>query len=71
MTLTQEQFVNLCDAYTNVYIDDIKNPQDKEEILFDMLSCSFQERTQEQVIFEIRECFGEEVLSQLLESVTV
>ena len=70
MTLNKAQFDQLVEHYVSHIIDgmDIKS---MESMLTDLLIREYETYTEEQIIDEIEELYGEEFAQELLESVSV
>ena len=70
MTLDGAQFADLVENYVSHIIDgmDIKS---MESMLTDLLIREYETCTEEQIINEIEELYGDEFAQELLESVTV
>jgi hypothetical protein len=70
MTLDGAQFADLVENYVSHIIDgmDIKS---MESMLTDLLIREYETCTEEQIIDEIEELYGDEFAQELLESVTV
>jgi len=69
MTLNKAQFAQFVENYANHIIDgmDIKT---MESMVYDLLVREYETYTEEQIVGEIDELYGEEVTQDLLESVT-
>jgi hypothetical protein len=70
MTLNKAQFEQFVDNYSNHIIDGLDNDS-MEVMLFDLLTSQYSNYTQEFIVREIEELYGEEVAQDLLESVDV
>ena len=69
MTLNKAQFDQLVDNYANHIIEGLDNDS-MEIMLFDLITAEYADYTEEQIIVEIDELYGEEFATDLLESVT-
>ena len=69
MTLTTKQFIKLVENYASFIIDGM-DLKDLESMAFDLLVREYETYTEEQIVGEIEELYGEEVATDLLESVT-
>jgi len=69
MTLTQAQFAKFVENYTNHIIDGM-DTDTLESMVFDLLVREYETYTEEQIVGEIEELYGEEVAQDLLESVS-
>jgi hypothetical protein len=69
MTLNKAQFQQLIDNYANHIIEGLDNDS-MEIMLFDLITAEYADYTEEQIIAEIDELYGEEFATDLLESVT-
>jgi len=67
MTLNKAQFQQLIDNYANHIIEGLDNDS-MEIMLFDLLFREYQTYTEEEIVGEIEELYGEEVAADLLES---
>jgi hypothetical protein len=67
MTLNKAQFEQFVDNYANHIIDGLDNDS-MEIMLFDLLTSQYGDYTQEFIVREIEELYGEEVAADLLES---
>jgi hypothetical protein len=66
MTLNKEQFNNLIENYANLVIEGL-DTHSMECMLFDLLVREYEELPQEQILYEIKELYGEEVAADLVE----
>ena len=66
MTLTTEQFNQLVEKYANHIIDGME-VKDLESMVFDLLCREYETYTEEQIVGEIKELYGEELVTELLE----
>jgi hypothetical protein len=69
MKLNKAQFEQFVDNYSNHIIDGLDNDS-MEVMLFDLLTSQYGNYTQEFIVREIEELYGEEVAQDLLESAT-
>jgi hypothetical protein len=69
MALNKAQFQQLIDNYANHIIEGLDNDS-MEIMLFDLITAEYADYTEEQIIAEIDELYGEEFATDLLESVT-
>jgi hypothetical protein len=67
MTLNKAQFQQLIDNYANHIIEGL-DIDSMEIMLFDLLTAEYADYTEEQILGEIEELYGEEVSADLLES---
>jgi hypothetical protein len=67
MTLSKLQFINLVENYVSHIIDGLDNAS-MESMLFDLLIREYEDCTEEQIVGEIEELYGEEVAADLIES---
>ena len=70
MTLNKAQFEQFVDNYANHIIDGLDNDSMKV-MLFDLLVREYDTYTEEKIVGEIEELYGEEVAQELVESVDV
>ena len=68
MTLNKAQFQQLIDNYANHIIEGLDNDS-MEIMLFDLITAEYADYTEEQIVNEITEIYGEEFAIDLLESV--
>jgi hypothetical protein len=68
MTLDGAQFADLVEHYVSHIIDGMDN-KSMESMLTDLLIREYETYTEEQIIDEIEELYGEEIAAELLESV--
>jgi hypothetical protein len=68
MTLSKEKLSNLIENYANLIIDGM-DAKDLEVMVFDLLTREYETYTEDQILGEVEELYGEEVLNDLLESV--
>ena len=69
MTLNKAQFQQLIDNYANHIIEGLDNDS-MEIMLFDLITAEYETYTEEQIVNEITEIYGEEFATDLLESAT-
>ena len=69
MTLNKAQFQQLIDNYANHIIEGL-DIDSMEIMLFDLITAEYADYTEEQIVGEIEELYGEEVAQDLLESAT-
>jgi hypothetical protein len=67
MTLNKAQFQQLIDNYANHIIEGLDNDS-MEIMLFDLITAEYADYTEEQIVGEITEIYGEEFAAELLES---
>ena len=67
MTLNKAQFQQLIDNYANHIIEGLDNDS-MEIMLFDLITAEYADYTEEQIVNEIEELYGEEFAQDLLES---
>ena len=66
MTLTTEQFDKLVENYTSHIIDGM-DTESLECMVYDLLLNEYKTYTEEEILGEIKELYGEEVAADLLE----
>ena len=66
MTLTTEQFDKLVENYTSHIIDGM-DTESLECMVYDLLLNEYKTYTEEEILGEIEELYGEEVAADLLE----
>jgi hypothetical protein len=69
MKLNKAQFEQFVDNYAQHIIDGLDSAS-MECMLFDLLTSQYSNYTQEFIVSEIQDLYGEEVATDLLESVT-
>jgi hypothetical protein len=76
MTLNKAQFAQLIENYVAHIIEGLDNESPEifpiipmEVMLFDLLIREYETYTEEQILGEVTELYGEEVVAELLESV--
>jgi hypothetical protein len=67
MTLTKEQFSQLVENYVSHIVEGM-DVESLECMVFDLLFREYQTYTEEEIVGEIEELYGEEVAADLLES---
>jgi hypothetical protein len=67
MTLSKLQLINLVENYVNHIIDGLDNDS-MESMVYDLLVREYEDLTEEQIVGEIEELYGEEVAADLVES---
>lgn len=68
MTLTKKQFSKLIENYANHIIDGLDTAS-LESMVYDLLVREYEDLSEEYILNEIHELYGEEVVTDLLESV--
>ena len=68
MTLNKEQFNQFVENYVSHIVEGM-DVESLECMVFDLLNREYQTYTEEQIVGEIEELYGEEVAADLLESV--
>ena len=69
MTLNREQFFKLVENYVSHIIDNM-DVKSLENMVFDLLCREYEDLSEEYILNEIQELYGEEVVDDLLESVS-
>jgi hypothetical protein len=69
MTLSKEKLSNLIENYTNLIIDGM-DTKDLEVLVFDLLTREYETYTEDQILGEVEELYGEELVADLVESAT-
>ena len=69
MTLNKEQFSKLVENYASHIVEGLDYAS-LELMVFDLLTSEYETYTEEQILGEIEELYGEEVAADLLESAT-
>ena len=67
MTLTKLQFINLVENYVSHIVEGL-DVDSMQSMLFDLLIREYEDCTEEQIVGEIEELYGEEVAADLIES---
>ena len=67
MTLSKLQLINLVENYVSHIIDGLDNDC-MESMLYDLLLREYEDYTEEEILGEIEELYGEEVAADLVES---
>ena len=70
MTLNKEQFSKLVENYASQIIEGLDSAS-MELMVFDLLVREYETYTEEQIVDEVTDIYGEEFAQELLESVTV
>ena len=68
MALNKAQFEQFVEIYVAHIIEGLDN-QSMESMLFDLLFKEYETYTEEQILGEVTELYGKEVVAELLESV--
>jgi hypothetical protein len=66
MTLTTEQRIKLVENYVSHIVEGM-DVESLEQMVFDLLCREYETYTEEQIVGEIKELYGEEVAEDLLE----
>ena len=69
MTLNKEQFSKLVENYASQIIEGLDSAS-MELMVFDLLVRQYETYTEEQIVGEVTDIYGEEFAQELLESVT-
>jgi hypothetical protein len=69
MTLSKQQLSNLVEIYAQHIIDGLDNDS-MESMVFDLLTREYETYTEEEILGEIEELYGEELVADLVESVS-
>ena len=67
MTLTKEQFNQFVENYVSLIVEGL-NVEQLETIATDLLIREYQTHTEEQIVEEIKDIYGDELVADLLES---
>jgi hypothetical protein len=67
MTLTKLQFINLVENYVSHIVEGL-DVDSMQSMLFDLLIREYEDVSEEYIINEIEELYGEEVAADLIES---
>jgi tetrahydromethanopterin S-methyltransferase subunit A len=67
MTLSKEQFTQFVENYVSHIVDGM-DVDTLETMVFDLLCREYETYTEEQIVGEIEELYGEEVAADLVES---
>jgi hypothetical protein len=70
MTLNKEQFAKLVENYASHIIEGLDNDS-LELMVFDLLTREYETYTEEQILGEIENLYGEEVATEFYNDVTV
>ena len=68
MTLNTAQFAQLIENYVSHIVDGM-DTETMQQMVFDLLTREYETYTEEQIVGEIVDLYGEEVAADLLESV--
>ena len=68
MTLTKEQFNQFVENYVSLIVEGLDVEQ-LEIIAFDLLVREYQTHTEEQIVEEIKDIYGDELAADLMEGV--
>jgi hypothetical protein len=66
MTLTTEQRIKLVENYVSHIVEGM-DVETLESMVFDLLCREYETYTEEQIVGEIKELYGEELVTELLE----
>jgi hypothetical protein len=69
MTLNKTQFAQLVENYVSHIIDGM-DTKTMESMVFDLLTREYEDLTEEDIVNQIEQLYGEEVATELLESAT-
>ena len=69
MTLNKEQFTQFVENYVSQIVEGL-DVESLESMVFDLLVREYETYTEEQIVGEIEELYGEEFAQDLLESAT-
>jgi hypothetical protein len=69
MTLSKEQFTQFVENYVSHIVEGL-DVETLESMVFDLLCREYETYTEEQIVGEIEELYGEEVANDLVESVS-
>ena len=67
MTLTKLQLINLVENYVSHIIDGL-DVDSLETMVFDLLCREYEDYTEEEILGEVEELYGEELVADLVES---
>ena len=70
MTLSKEQFAKLVENYVSFMIDGM-DTETMQVMVYDLLTREYEKYTEEQIVGEIGELYGEEVADEFYNDVTV
>ena len=70
MTLNKAQFEQFVEIYVAHIIEGLDNAS-MESMLFDLLFKEYETYTEQQILGEVTELYGKDVVAELLESATV
>ena len=65
MTLSKEQFAKLVENYANHIIDGMDS-ETMESMVYDLLVREYETYTEEQIVGEIEELYGDDLLAELM-----
>jgi hypothetical protein len=68
MTLSKLQLINLVENYVSHIIDGLDNDS-MESMLFDLLIREYEDLTEDEILGEVKELYGDEYADDLLESI--
>ena len=68
MTLSKEQFAKLVENYASHIIEGLDNAS-MELMVFDLLTREYETYTEEQIVGEIEELYGEDMVEELMPTV--
>jgi hypothetical protein len=68
MTLNKEQFSKLVENYASHIMEGLDNDS-LELMVFDLLTREYESYTEEQILGEIKEIYGDEVVAELMPTV--
>ena len=70
MTLSKEQFAKLVENYVSFMMDGM-DTETMQVMVYDLLTREYEKYTEEQIVGEIEELYGEEVAYEFYNDVTV
>ena len=70
MTLSKEQFAKLVENYVSFMMDGM-DTETMQVMVYDLLTREYETYTEEQIVGEIEELYGEEVAAEFYSDVTV
>ena len=68
MTLTEPQFEQLVENYVSLIVEGM-DVETLEAMVFDLLTREYEKYTEGQIVAEIQELYGDELVADLIESV--
>jgi hypothetical protein len=68
MTLTKEQFNQFVENYVSLIMEGL-DVESLEHIAYDLLIREYQTHTEEQIVEEIKDIYGDELVADLMEGV--